>query len=221
MQNRARCWQLGMVLAVTLCSLRGLADEAKPVPAPAGAVVLFDGSSTAAWTKDWKRLEDGSMEVSGGSNATRQSFRGDFQLHVEFWLPLMAERKSQSRANSGVFPHGRLFEIQVLDSYLNETYATGGCGAIYGQKDPDHFDQAVRKPEQWQSYDIHFTAAKFEAGKLKAKARVTVLWNGVKVHDDVEINDAPPDDKPEPILLQDHGCKVRYRNVWLLAKETK
>lgn len=197
------------------------ADDAKPVPPPPGATVLFDGKSTDHWTKAWRILEDGSMEVSGGTSQTKESFGGDFHLHVEFWLPLMADRTGQGRANSGVFPQGDLFEIQVLDSYMNETYKAGGCAAIYGQKDPDNFEKAVRPPEQWNTYDVHFKSAKFEDGKLKTKARVTAFWNGVKVHDDVEIANAPADDKPQRLQLQDHGCKVRYRDIWILQKDDK
>ena len=220
-----------LLFALTGCSLGAptflrlitatAADDAKPVPPPQGATVLFDGKSTDNWARAWKILEDGSMEVRGGSNNTKQAFGGDFHLHVEFWLPLMANRTGQGRANSGVFPQGDLFEIQVLDSYMNETYKAGGCAAIYGQKDPDNFEKAVRKPEEWQTYDIHFKCARFEDGKLKTKARVTVFWNGVKVHDDIEIAKEPGDDKPQRIELQDHGCRVRYRDIWLAPKEAK
>ena len=107
------------------------ADDPKPVPPPEKATVLFDGKSTDQWTRAWQILEEGSMEVRGGSNSTKQAFGGEFHLHVEFWLPLMANRTGQGRANSGVFPSGGLFEIQVLDSYKNDTYKAGGCSAIY------------------------------------------------------------------------------------------
>ncbi len=191
------------------------ADQAKPVPPPAGAKLLFDGKELSGWTNPRWKLVDDAMEVFAGSNTLKEAIGGDFHLHVEFWLPLMPGAKEQSRANSGIFPQGDLFEIQVLDSYMNPTYKSGGCGAIYGQKDPDDFDKAVKPPEQWNSFDIHFTAAKFENGAVKQRARVTVFWNGVKIHNDVEIVQLPTNDQPQRLSLQDHGNKVRYRNIWL------
>jgi hypothetical protein len=207
------------------------AVEKKPTPVPQGAIVLFDGKDTSAWEGakgtpfPWQILEDGSMEVipKSGSISTQQKFR-DFQLHVEFWLPKLApEVKSQARANSGVFMQGR-YEVQVLDSYNNPTYPMGGCAAIYKKRDPDNFDKAVRPPETWNSYDITFRAARFDAeGKKTENARMSVLWNGVKVHDNVEVT-GPTSGKdepstPGPITLQDHGNKVRYRNIWIVPMD--
>lgn len=184
----------------------------RPVPPPQGAVVLFDGKSLENWTNQNWLLVDGAMEVRGGSTRSKMEF-GDFYLHVEFWLPLMANRRGQGRANSGVYLHG-LYEIQVLDSYNNDTYPTGMCAALYGQKPPDK--NVARPPEHWQTYDIYFRAPRLdEKGEVKERARVTVFWNGVKVHDNVEIQGSRPRTKG-PILLQDHGCPVRYRNIWLV-----
>lgn len=194
-------------------------DEEKPVPPPKDAIVLFDGKDLSHWTNQNWVVKDGYMEVNRGSTRTKEEF-GDFQLHVEFWLPLMENRKGQGRANSGLYLHGR-YEIQILDSYNNPTYKTGGCGAIYGQKDPDNFEKAVKPPEKWNTFDVTFRAPRLNAdGTLKEKARVTVLWNGVKIHDNVEIADSRPVTQG-PVLLQDHGCKVRFRNIWIVPKKAE
>jgi hypothetical protein len=197
-------------------------------PPPQGAVVLFDGKDLSGWVKDsgrpaeWK-VREGFMEVSGGNIRTRQKFGPDFKLHVEFWLPLMADKKDQGRANSGVYLQGR-YEIQVLDSYQNETYPDGSVGALYGIIAPDKDAQkrAVRPPQQWNSYDITFRAPRVDKdGKVTQKGRVTVVLNGVTLIDDGKfdrLTGGAVDNKmgtPGPLLLQDHGCKVRYRNIWL------
>ncbi len=202
-------------------------SEQNPVPAPEGAIVLFDGTDLSGWMHrdgrpaEWVLVEGGAMEVKVGSGdiQTKQTF-GDFQLHLEFYLPLMADKTSQARANSGVFLQG-LYEIQVLDSYNNETYEKGECGAIYGQKSPDV--NAAQPPETWQTYDITFRAARFDAsGNKTENARVTVLWNGVKIHDDVEMPKptagGAETGQPGPLRLQDHGNLIRYRNIWLVPK---
>ncbi|HID05641.1 MAG TPA: DUF1080 domain-containing protein, partial [Armatimonadetes bacterium] len=150
---------IGLLVSITLVKATALcaqqANGEEPVPPPKGAIVLFNGSNLSNWIHPdgsparW-RLVDGAMEVFGGSIRTKQEF-GDFQLHIEFWLPLMANRRGQGRANSGVYLHG-LYEIQVLDSYNNETYPTGMCAAIYGQKPPDK--NVAKPPETWQTFDI-------------------------------------------------------------------
>lgn len=222
---------MSVVGALTLCWELSLGEQGagvQPVPPPRGAIIIFDGKDTSALEGaggkpfPWKLLDDGSMEVvpKSGSVVTKQKFT-DFQLHVEFWLPKMApEVKGQARANSGVFMQGR-YEVQILDSYNNPTYPMGGCGAIYKKRDPDNFDKAVRPPETWNTYDITFRAPRFDVqGKKTENARMTVVWNGVKVHDNVEV-DGPTVGKnepnaPGPILFQDHGNKVRYRNIWII-----
>lgn len=195
---------------------------------PQNAVFLFDGSDTSAWIqrKDkspckWK-VENGELVVDPAQSdiITKREF-GNYRLHMEFCLPLEPDRKDQARANSGLYNQGR-YEIQILDNWNNTTYATGGCGALYGQKDPDK--DAIRPPGWWNSYDILLTSAKLDVdGKLLAKPRITVWHNGIKVHNDVEIQNPQTTagiDGPwvakGPILLQNHGSLVRFRNVWIV-----
>jgi hypothetical protein len=196
--------------------------------APSDAVVLFDGKDLSHWVgKDGKaaqwKVENGYMEVAPktGNIATRDSF-GDCQLHVEFAEPSPPHGESQERGNSGVFPMG-LYEIQVLDSYENKTYADGQASAVYGQYPP--LANASRPPAQWQSYDIIFHRPRFgKDGKVLHPARVTILHNGVLVQDNVELTgptahgERPPykahADKL-PLQLQDHENPVRYRNIWI------
>ncbi len=192
---------------------------------PKAALTLFKGSDLSAWISSsgappgW-RLEARYMEVNPGSGdiMTLQLFT-DFQLHLEFWLPDLREALGQARANSGVYLQGR-YEIQVLDSFGVEP-ATDGCGAIYGQAAP--LRNASRPPARWQSFDIAFRAARVSAGIVVEKARASVLHNGVLIHNQREIagpTGGMPDSnegQPGPLLLQDHGDRVRYRNIWILA----
>jgi Domain of Unknown Function (DUF1080) len=197
--------------------------SAKP---PKDAIVLFDGTDLSNWVgahgkpAAWNVM-DGYMEVAPqkGDIRTKQVFGPDFQVHVEFWLPLMPDAHGQARANSGVYLQGR-HEIQVLDSYQNDTYANGVCGALYGVIAPTK--NASKPPEQWQTFDITFHAPRVdEQGKVTQKGRVTVVQNGETIIDNGEFDrsaDLGKDPKigaPGPILLQDHGCKVRFRNIWL------
>lgn len=194
---------------------------------PPDAVVLFNGTDLAHWVHrgsgrpaTWT-VSNGEIEIKPGSGdiLTKERF-SDFQLHLEFNVPYLPGATGQARGNSGVYLHG-LYEIQVLDSYRNPTYAKGGCGAIYGQKDPDF--RACKPPNEWQTYDITFRAPRFGAdGKVVENPRITVLHNGVKIHDNVEIKAGPttaslggPLIPTGPILLQDHGHRVRYRNIWI------
>lgn len=195
---------------------------------PSDAVVLFGGKDLSKWAhKDgsaakWK-VENGYAEVveKTGYIYTREAF-GDCQLHVEFAEPVPPKGESQERGNSGVFLMG-LYEIQVLDSYENKTYADGQASAVYGQYPP--LVNASRPPGQWQSYDIVFHGPRFDAaGKLKRPARVTVFHDGLLVQDNVELTgptahgERPPyKAHPEklPLGLQDHGNPVRYRNIWI------
>ncbi|MFC9267351.1 family 16 glycoside hydrolase [Streptomyces zhihengii] len=191
---------------------------------PKGArVVLFDGADRSAWqhtdgrTASWP-LTDGGMEVCCGDLRTKQEF-GDFRLHTEFWLPeLPPDVTGQDRANSGVYLQDR-YEIQILDSWGDTTPADNEAAAIYQQKAADA--NAARPPGTWQTYDITFRAARFDANGAKTEdARVTVVWNGVKVHDDVALTGPTGAGDPEgptagSIRLQDHGNKVRYRNIWI------
>jgi hypothetical protein len=196
-------------------------DEGKH---PEGALVLFDGSNLSGWTSldgkqaNWK-VEDGYAVVGKGDIRTRKTFGPDFQLHVEFWLPLMEDKHDQARANSGVYLQGR-YEVQVLDSYKNDTYKMGECAALYGLLPTSK--NANKPPEQWQTYDITFHAPRVDAqGKVNKSGRLTVVFNGETVIDNGEfdkVTGGAMDEKigtPGPIRLQDHGCKVRYRNIWL------
>jgi hypothetical protein len=217
----------GLTLAVAALAVYPTAEPADrydpSVPPPKDATVLFDGRSLSGWTKrgssepaTWK-VENGYMQAGGGDVQTKETFR-DFQLHVEFWIPHMPNARGQARGNSGVYMQGR-YEVQVLDSYGLEP-GLGDCGAIYGQYVP--MVNACRPPERWQSYDIFYTAPRFDSeGKMTARPRMSVLQNGIWIHHDREIQggttagvaDAP--DRPGPILLQDHGNPVRYRNIWI------
>ncbi len=194
---------------------------------PADAIVLFNGKDLSQWVGSdgqapkWK-VANGYMEVAAhtGDLLSRQPF-GDMQLHVEFTEPVPAVGQSQGRGNSGVILMGQ-YEIQVLDSYQNNTYPDGQAAAVYGQYPPQV--NASRPPGEWQTYDIVFHSPRFDKdGKLLRKARVTVLHNGVLVQDNVEIEGItrlePTVYKvvPEklPLELQDHGNPVRFRNIWV------
>lgn len=196
---------------------------------PSDAVVLFDGANLSNWrgVKDggearWQ-VRDGYAEVVPGAGdiATRQEF-GDCQLHIEWAAPSQIKGEGQGRGNSGIFFMDR-YEVQVLDSYNNETYFHGQAGSVYKQYAP--LVNASRKPGEWQSYDIIFKSPKFdEQGKVTERARVTVLHNGVVVQNNVEIHGNTWHDKPAfyiahgqraPLRLQDHGDLVRYRNIWI------
>lgn len=198
-----------------------------PTEAPKGSVVLFDGKSTTEWVHRrgqaecrWP-IENGELVVKNGPDIQTKREFGDFKLHLEFWLPNMPDAKDQGKANSGVFSHGR-YEIQILDSYKNPTYATGGCGSLYGQKDPDA--DAIKPPETWNTYDIVFRAPRLDAeGKLLEKPKISVWHNGVQIHKDVEILKPSTASTTEtkwltkgPISLQNHGNPIRFRNMWVL-----
>ena len=201
-----------------------------PSKPPRGAIVLFNGADTSAWVHQnnlpvqWV-VKDGYLEVKPRSGAimTRQEF-GDCRLHLEFNLPLMPEAASQGRANSGVYLQGR-YEIQVLDSWRNPTYARGGLGALYGQKDPDR--DAIRPPGVWQSFDFIFRAGRTDStGKVTERPRITAYQNGILIHDNVEILETDTTRSVGgqvqilgPILLQDHGNRVRYRNIWIVSNQ--
>ena len=205
-----------------------------PAPVPSDAIVLFDGRSLDAWeTADslalpprWK-VTGSFMEVAAGTGGirTRKSF-GDVQLRVEWASPTPPRGEGQDRGNSGVFLMGR-YEVQVLDSYRSDTYADGQASALYGQYPP--LVNASRAPGEWQSYDIVFHRPHFNAdGSLQSPARVTVFHNGVLVHDNVALKGATAHAREAtyvahedrvPIMLQDHGHPVRFRNIWVRELE--
>ena len=196
---------------------------------PNDATVLFGGSALDKWTSGngtpakW-RLVDGAFEVvpSTGQLSTRDAF-GDVQLHIEWASPNPAVGTGQDRGNSGVFMADGRYEVQVLDSRDNVTYADGQAGALYGQFPP--LVNATRAPGEWQVYDIVYHRPRFKPdGTLQSAARFTVFLNGVLIQDNMELV-GPTANKSRPpytahadrlpITLQDHGHRVRYRNVWL------
>lgn len=193
-------------------------------PPPSDAIVLFDGKDLAKWKSEkgaeakWK-VADGVAEVNGsGSIVTREEF-GDCQLHVEWASPAVVKGDSQGRGNSGVYLQGR-YEIQVLDSYQNKTYFDGQAGSFYGHSAP--LVNASRKPGEWQSYDIIFHAPKTDADGKTQPGSFTVLHNGILVQDHTPIpgnattaalfKGVTP---KGPLVLQDHGNPVRFRNIWI------
>jgi hypothetical protein len=193
--------------------------------APSDAIVLFDGKDLSQWQSrgrgSWK-VANGYLEVTPGSGdlATKQKF-GDVQLHVEWAAPAEIRGTSQNRGNSGIFLQGR-YEIQVLDSYQNPTYADGQAGALYGQWPP--LANATRKPGEWQSYDIVFEAPVFKGGNLVKPAYATVFLNGVLMHNHKELMGPTvhrqlakyaPQPEEDSLVLQDHQQPVRYRNIWI------
>lgn len=218
--------------------------------APSDAVALFDGTDLSRWQKtsfgeglltsrtelqlktyleggdygpaDWP-IENGEI-VSGqklGSIATKQAF-GDMQLHIEWFVPALEGKQGQKYGNSGIFLMG-MYEIQILNSFENETYSNGQAASVYKQLSP--MVNASRPPGQWQSYDILFTAPRFaDSGAVIHPATVTILHNGVLVQYN-SVLQGPTSfigqpyyfAHPEklPIVLQDHDNPVRFRNIWV------
>jgi hypothetical protein len=188
---------------------------------PDGAVVLMDGTNLDAWERyplKWNLLDDGATEVAGSNFKTIEEF-GSGQLHVEFRTPFMPKERGQGRGNSGVYVLGR-YEVQVLDSFGLDA-ADNLCGGIYKKAVPRV--SACLPPLTWQTYDITFTTAQFDAsGQKTANARITVVQNGVVIHDDVKLDSPTPggvsgeDAASGPMLFQDHGNRVGFRNVWFV-----
>jgi hypothetical protein len=206
-----------------LWQIQRISPELRKRP-PEGAVVLFDGSNLDQWqTRDgkaatWKLLPDGVMEVvKGGDIVSKEKF-GDHTLHLEFRLPYMPRDFGQARGNSGVYLQTR-YEAQVLDSYGLEGQ-DNECGGFYQICRPQV--NMCAPPLQWQSYDITFHSAKLGAdGNKTANARVTVVHNGVVIHNNVELPHVTPggmnqtEGEPAGLLLQEHGNPVQYRNIWV------
>ena len=197
---------------------------------PSDAVVLFDGKDLSKWDNvkngkvvpaAWK-VENGYMEVTPGAGIlTSKDKFGTAQYHVEWTSPTEIKGNSQGRGNSGFFLMQK-YEIQVLDAWNNLTYADGQASALYGQWPP--LVNPARRPGEWNTYDILFEAPKFERDKVVKPAYVTVLFNGVVTHHHQEligrtihrqIGRYETHGPEEPIDLQDHGDKVRYRNIWV------
>jgi hypothetical protein len=212
---------LALISVVGLTGLSAHADDKdilKPgTDKPAEAIVLFDGKDTSHWQPQWP-VVDGAMVAEKQDISTRDAFT-DYKLHIEFNEPTLGpEFKSQDRGNSGVYQQGR-YEIQVLDSYHNDTYAKGGCASVYGVADP--LKNMAKPPGEWQTYDITFHAAKYKDGKKVENAHVTIYWNGELVQDNTEIpgptgGGHPESDTPGPIRLQFHNHAVKFQNIWIV-----
>jgi hypothetical protein len=196
---------------------------------PSDAIVLFDGNNLNNFVSDrtggfpeWK-VENGAFTVTPktGDIRTKQAF-GDMQLHIEWSAPTVIKGEGQGRGNSGIFLMSH-YEVQVLDSYESRTYSNGQAASIYKQHPP--LVNAMKAPGEWNTYDIYFTAPKFNAdGMLVSPARVTVVHNGILVQNNVEIKGPTeyigiPNYKAHPnelpIKLQDHGDLVSFRNIWV------
>jgi hypothetical protein len=195
---------------------------------PSDAIILFDGRNTDAWAgRDngpikWK-VENGALTVVKGTGQihTKQGF-GDCQLHIEWRTPAEVSGEGQGRGNSGIFFMGR-YELQVLDSYNNKTYSNGQAASIYKQLPP--LVNASRGPGEWQTYDVIWNAPRFnDDGSLKSQARITVFHNGVLVQNNATLWGSTQyigvalyekhGDK-EPLILQDHGNPISFRNIWV------
>lgn len=199
----------------------------QPGKAPSDALVLFDGKDLSKWQAEgggdatWK-VESGYMEAGGGKGLQTKDSYGDCQLHVEWASPEKVVGEGQGRGNSGVYIMGK-YEVQVLDSYQNDTYADGQAGALYGQYPP--LVNAALPPGQWQVYDIVFHRPHFgEDGKVTKPATMTVFHNGVLVQDHAELKGTTGHKSPGvytkhadklPINLQFHGNPTRFRNIWI------
>lgn len=214
-------------------------DPARPqppivTPAPAGdgtappadAVLLFAGQDGSQWVdmagnpNPWQIVDDYMEVVPGTGNIRSKNALGDCQLHLEWAAHVVVKGNGQGRGNSGVFLMG-LYEIQVLDCYNNPTYADGTTAAVYGQFPP--IVNACRTPGEWQTYDIVWEGPRFAAETLVHPARVTVIHNGIVVQYARELQGPTkhretatyvPHAPTAPLVLQDHGDRVRFRNIW-------
>lgn len=181
---------------------------------PKGAITLFDGGNVDAWTPGKK--EDG--ELMGVGTRTKQKF-DSFTLHLEFRSPFMPYATGQARGNSGMYLQDQ-YECQILDSF-GLTGEDNECGGIYKNSRP--LVNMCLPPLTWQTYDVEFTGAKFDADdKVTAPAKCTIKHNGVIIHENLELKTTPgggkQDQKPGALFLQDHGDAVRFRNIWILER---
>ncbi|HEV3340588.1 MAG TPA: DUF1080 domain-containing protein [Pirellulales bacterium] len=202
----------------TICELKKVERKSPTLGAkpPAGAVVLFDGTNADQF-EGGKVTPEGWLAVGTRSKA---SF-GSCQLHIEFRTPFMPTAEGQARGNSGVFLH-ECYEFQVLDSFGLD-WKNNECGGLYSIEEPKV--NMCFPPLSWQTYDFDFTAPKFDAdGKKTANARVTLRHNGVVIYDDFEIPKLTAGGRPNegatgPLMLQNHGNPVVYRNIWVVEKK--
>ncbi len=187
-------------------------------------VQLFDGSGFDGWKGRHKKetawdTDGDAMTVGRGDIISEEEYSDAF-IHVEFKIPDMPHDSGQGKGNSGVYIHG-CYEIQVLDSYARETPDKGDCGAIYNMYAPAM--NACKPAEQWQTYDIMIRAPRFDdKGEITEYARLTLLQNGLPVHNNVILKKTTPGGITDkivqrgPLLLQDHGNRVSFRNIWLI-----
>lgn len=235
--NRFRVATMGVLLMLVMASVvqcasapgggtsqgKDPASSALVSEPPPDAVILFSGNHLKNWHKSgggpavWK-VQDGAMTAGGGNIESNETFTDAF-IHVEFMEPEMPWATGQEKGNSGVYVQAR-YEIQVLDSYGIKVPGRGDCGAIYGQYAP--LVNANRPPREWQTYDIIFRAARVDSsGKVIEPGRMTVLQNDRVIQNNVDLlgptaGGNPNVGEPGPLLLQDHGHPVKFRNVWLV-----
>ncbi len=192
----------------------------EPASPPSDAIVLFDGSTLDQFQEAEWEVRDGVLAASDGNLQTNEAF-GDCQLHVEWRAPNPPTGEPVNMGNSGIFMMQR-YEIQIYDSYSSKIYADGSAAAVYGQTPP--LVNACRRPGEWQSYDIIFKAPVFENDQLVEPATVTMLHNGVLVHDSTKIvgataHRASPKQSPHvprlPLVVQGHGSPVEFRSIWI------
>jgi len=204
-------------------------EDIKSTPAPADALVLFNGKDLGGWVMTdgktkahWSVQPGGILQVEKGGNIiTEKTFAGSFRLHVEFRVPYLPDARGQQRGNSGVYVQGR-YEVQILDSYGLQI-KMDDCGAIYSIAAPRV--NACKAPTVWQSYDIEFRSPQCKDGKKIEPGTMTMFHNGALIHDRVKLTKdntiaglGGDPCQPGPIMLQDHGSPVQFRNIWLLAR---
>jgi len=210
--------------------LNGIRWEAPPLVTPgqtnsdppSDAIVLFDGTDLSHWkgAEQWS-VVDGNAVVGKGAITSKEQF-GDCQVHIEWSAPTPATGSGQGRGNSGLFLMG-IYELQILDSYDNPTYFDGQAGAIYKQTPPAV--NATRPPGEWNTYDVFWTAPRFaEDGSLVSPAYITAVHNGVLILNHFALKGDTPFNRPPkytahpptgPLMIQDHGNPMRFRNIWV------
>jgi hypothetical protein len=195
---------------------------------PKDALVLFDGKNLDHWVyrankkpAEWTLIDGGAVQVKGGDVVSKEPL-GSFTAHAEFRLPFMPTKTGQERANSGFYLQDR-WEVQILDSF-GLTGEDNECGGIYSQVKPSV--NMCYPPLSWQTYDVEFTAAKYDGAKKTDDAVATIKHNGVLIQDHVKLSkgatdpSAPPESAdPQPIRLQDHGNPMQFRNIWVVEKK--
>jgi hypothetical protein len=209
-------------IVVLAGTMPALAQQCITTAPPKDAIVLIKGSDTSQWKSQdggpcrWP-AEDGVMTVQHANIMTRREF-GDVQLHIEFQIPPRTGQSGRGHGNSGVYLHGD-YELQVIDSHGQPLHFRASCGCVYKEAAP--LVDASLPAGKWQSFDVLFRAPHYDKdGKLLKKARMTVLHNGIYIHDNIEVNATPGGltdnfKNTGPLWLQMHGHPVRYRNIWI------